>query len=290
MSLYLERVTPKGLLFATWSFLALIGVFAIGLFFVSGNARLSAEAQSESFAVTLGSDGVLPGFLSREDAQLPSAACQSEDSDIVFDEPLQVPLTAAFSGSVDGFIDVRLSPAEDAPFAVLFCGDESERVDQPIVIRYPPQPAGPATILVEGIVSIGEEPASRGGTMPLLRSGKVVATSQSYPVPSGRAVEESPLLMGDRLSFRGDDAADLTKTWLVARHQPETAAFDIVVQTDAASALVNRMGQERAIEISRTPSVWARLEAQKEWALILLWIALLANLLAALQHYMETRR
>lgn len=286
----LERISPKGLFYATAAILIVCLAIVLSLLSTPDEANLTVAAKTEVMSIELSQDTPLPGYLSGPGWRPQTDLCSEDESEFAFAEPIGNRVVATIATASNGAIEVRFEPKGEEQYGVLFCAEDELAIASPLTMRSSGAGSEMVTIVAQGNMTLGAVPGSRPGQNQILRSGSITATSSSYPLSSGQATQTSALRMGDRLSFEAGEDAAPSKSWLVARHLRDQNVFDVVVQTDAQAALVNRIGQSSAFKVSRTPSVWSRLEAQSEWALVLLIIAILLNLLAALQHYMETRK
>lgn len=147
---------------------------------------------------------------------------------------------------------------------------------------------GSSTLVLEGVATFGQPP---GPHRSMLRSGEVTASSTSVPLRSSRATTTADLMLGDQLRFyRSEGDQTGSNTSVIVRYDPEERAFRAVAQSGAGVAEVTRLGLGRSFPITVAPNLWSRLQAQAEWAVLIIGFALVLNVLSAARLYAESAR
>lgn len=298
LSNILKKVTPFGLFVTTVLFLALIFVFMVGLLIAPKNAVLSASAKSQVFSFRLAPEDEIPAFLSDRGNLEYVENCDDPEAKFSISDPIKTPVTVTVSAAPQGGVVAEISPDKQAQFGVVYCDGALIPIDQGIVQQFSEFERDQGVVVVNrGKITIGSVP--RQAYSPVLLEGTVTAASPSYPFPSGRATEQAKVSLGESLKFVYHKSEEEAPMQLIARYVPESHFFDIAAsaigdrgmsQELADSAQINRLGNDEPFTVSRVPSIWSRLEAQSEWALLLVLIGVALKFLSALQHYMDTRK
>lgn len=157
------------------------------------------------------------------------------------------------------------------------------------------------TLPVDGEFRIGGDVVDQLSTdparpTPLLLSGVLAVEARSWPAPTGRARSETPLQLGDIVTFL-DDRSDGTRvpapaTGLVRPGETplDDKALMVVAHADAQRAQVERRSVSDSIPIAYAPTLWTRMQAMGEWTVLLVIAGVGLELLRAFEHYRTTQR
>ncbi len=295
---WLGKLSPFGFLLATTALLSGVFLLTLGLLSAPEDAVLSATAKSQILEVELDPGDEIPAFLS-EQGELPFLeGCDAQERTFSITDPIETPIRITLSALPGGLVTALISPLEKQRFGVVYCGQQLIEIDREIAQEFPNFERDQSVVVINGgRIRLGSVPGK--SFTPILLSGTVTASSPSFPFTSGRANEEVNVSLGDSIRFVNKQAGVDAPMQLVAFYNSSENLFDIAATSTSESgtpteladtAWINRLGIKEPFEISRVPSAWARLEAQSEWALILVLVAIALNFLAAIRHYMDTRR
>lgn len=173
------------------------------------------------------------------------------------------------------------------------CGEVQTELNRSVILRVPVDKSRRLTFTVEGYVTIGSLPKGKGGKLgpPLLLSGEVIASARSFPFETGRVEVRSRLAPGDELQLfdapKGDSPAF---SEVIARYRPDTSAYQVTLHSNAARAEIFRLGNDFSYPIASAPSLWARIEAQAEWAVLIAMLAVILNAASAIRHHILLKK
>jgi hypothetical protein len=290
-----DRVTPGALLVSTLAVFLMLAIAILVFSLIPNAGKITADVKTQSWSIELAEGDPFPNFLHGlvETPEFVPQTCQLERSEITFADAATSKVTLRFGIEPKNKIAVRIEPnSNQLAYAFIDCGEETNELLGVVRLVYPLSEDGRRVILGRGKISLGSLPvADPTGDPKLLLSGKISASSRSFPFRTGRVEETSELLLGDTVRFYDTlDRAEETNSDLVAVFSPEQRVFNVVLHSRAITAEVNQLGSVESYPISNTPSIWARIQAQPIWAILVAIFALLLNIVAAIRHYIELKQ
>lgn len=262
---------------------------ATAIFLPAREARFSADVLTESLSVDIPAGGRLPEQLMRGGAAGEATCGPGLVSVYQPTAGLRVEMT--FVGK-KAYVLVRSLDKLKRPFAItLPCDGEGTEISTSFRPRSFDASGFDRSFTVEGLLTLGQVPAD--GQPALLKAGEVTSSTSSFPLKSARVTETSKIMLGDRVRFfdrpqgRGEREAT---TAAVIRFDAKEAAFHVVAHTTAERVEVSRLGADTSFPISVAPTLWSRLRAQSEWALIAVLLAITINILGVLRYYLDSKR
>ena len=280
----------KGMFWAAVS-LCVIALVASCAILIPRKAMFSAEVLTEQFEVEIPRLGLMPFqdgvLLDLYEAPAGSRVCTGPVLHFDGDPSLGVnqsdgPLNLVVNAVSAELFAVKVSAAAGRTIgATVTCADASEHA-APREVRFsvPRSSFAGSTFQFQGAVTLGG--GALVGTrndLRILREGTIRVTARSFPLGSGVASDSVTLLPADTVRFFSSARGGLAEGTLIARYEPQEVAFRIVAHTPARQAEVYRVGSGRSDTMSVAPTLWARVQAQREWAILLVILAILIKFL-----------
>lgn len=156
------------------------------------------------------------------------------------------------------------------------------------VVRFPVDASPSPTLRFSGELEIGREVKAGGRSALLLQEGVLTVEAESRPFRSGKVSSETKLNLGDSVRFFAGAGDRPAISHGIVRAQD--GVLRIVAHATAEEATVLRPGQETSLPVSIAPTFLARVQAQAEWAILLIIGTLVLNMLSALASLTEANR
>ena len=167
------------------------------------------------------------------------------------------------------------------------CGDVERPADRHLVIDFTADQARRLTLPIRGKLTVGQDVRFDMSGQPILLDGIVLAEASSAPFRTGRFSSETRLFAGDRVIFtRGDGKTPVSSSGFL---RMKDGAIGVVAHANAAEAQVIHVGQTESRPESVAPSFLAKVQAQSQWAVLLIVLAILLHMLSALRDYLFER-
>jgi hypothetical protein len=286
----------------------IVGIAVLALY--PHTASFTVDAHTEILSVKIRKDDAAPslGLPSTiiENGELTTLDCsglnfnflpkRSEDFDARINlTPRSTPTNGVPSDAAS--ITMVIADAR-APFAELDCPDgRSQLLRSPLTLVFRNQePRDGLTLHLRGVLTLGGSlhdvsAAKPSGRQLTLLDGVLSSEASSWPVPSSRSVVETPLHLGDMVSFgstnpgSGQTAEILVRTLDGPTTGPQ---LHVVAHAEAAQALVSISGV-RATDtvLAFAPNLWARVQAMDVWAALALIATLFIGQIERLFEHMD---
>ncbi len=255
-------------------------ILSLLLMTITPAARLSANVETEVWSIDLNKGNVLSKDLLQLNITNPTKfnCGPSVPISVQFAEILPVELRFTFTiDEQNRPIIIIYSTDANKSYGTLNCAEKNIEISGVNSFYFPGQ-TFEMRIVQEGMVTLGQLPPSGVAEKKVLINGIITASSSSFPFKSGRVVENTNLYPGDQVYFSSanSNGADIRATTF-ARFNPDKKLYQVVVHSNAHVANVRQVGGDWSYPISRVPSFWSRLEAQGEWAFILIIFTLIMN-------------
>jgi hypothetical protein len=284
---------PSKAMFWTTVAVYLLAIVAALLILIPRHAWFSAEVLTEQLEVVVPKRGFLPPW---DGVELNSFAgpdgeeCRQPRLWFDADEELRVNESdgdirfGLYAQTEDQFL-VRVIGPRDKPLAANVTCESGARHAAPgeAAFQVSKEAFAGTTFRLQGAVTLGGESASGSGArFRMVRAGTLRMTARSVPLGTGRVTESETLMAADTVRFFDSSAGGgLPSATLLIRYDGEARAFSVVSHVVARQAEVFRPGAGRSEVLSVAPGLWARIQAQREWVIILVIAGLLLKLLDA---------
>lgn len=252
------------------------------LWLMPQQARFTIDASSEIAMVVVPSGQPLPKWgslklLPAEEFGKLVSACS--DARVTLHESLPKPVRIIFF-QVESALLATFEIRDPKGLGTLKCSDgRIFSAPSYMTTRWEDDIQTPVSLTFAGSLQLGAEVPEGVSNARLLRSGILTSQAISWPFRSGKIVTSAPLLMGDKVTIAANDKG--TEAMSFGTIRLENGALHIVSQAVGRQALVVRFGQERSEPFVIAPTIIERVQAQAEWALLLLVATLLLNLFGA---------
>lgn len=282
----LSVFSPTKSLIATITINGLLLILALIVMLITPSARLSANVNTEFWSIDLKAGDIL----SKDLILLPlenqeKTRCDAPGTLFAqFEELVPIDMRLVFSSNEKGST-LKIIPKGNKSYAEVVCGDEA------VMLRgqnnfFLTSNGDTKRIIQEGKVILGNTPTTGKKEKKILTDGTITASSSSFPFKSGRISQSTKLYAGDKISFSSlKKRQDVIKSTTYSEYDEIMKSYQVIVHTNAHYASVKQIGSDISFPISRAPSFWARLEAQGEWAIFLLVIALISNSFMSINQY-----
>jgi hypothetical protein len=122
----------------------------------------------------------------------------------------------------------------------------------------------------------------------LLLDGSLFAEATSEPFPDSRVSSETRLFPGDEVVLTGNAIGDRAISLGVLRM--DKGAIAITAHATASEAEITHLGQGTSPPQMIAPTFLARLQAQSQWGLLLLYFGIFLHMLSILRDYRSEKR
>lgn len=305
MALYQKLIRlgapSRGMFWATLLvYLVLLVVLLVIL--VPRKATFSAEVLSEQFEVEVPPLALLPfrNGVTLESFDAPAGASCAHPS-LRFDGDAAPGVNQ--SGSALTFVvtavgaesfAVKVTSAQGADSGMHVSCDGGSDYPAPREVQFTVTQSGflGKTYRFDGAITLGGGSLVReDDTLPILKEGAVRVVARAFPFGSGTASESNALTAADTVRFfDSSNARQPAEGSLIARYEPGERAFRIVAHVVARQAEVYRIGSQRSELMVMAPTIWTRIQAQREWAILLVILAVLARLLETCRKQYEVEQ
>lgn len=257
------------------------------------DARISVEAETGivSFDIAPGQPWMTWGDLSPVRAILPDTECI--DSTVALDRVLRGPLRVELRSSEQNGIVASLQRPDaggiSGGLGTVSCPDGKDYpIENSLILIWNEDAARRLNLPMVGAMTVGDDVRTGMSDQLVLTGGRVLVEASSAPFRSGQVSRETPLFAGDRLSLAGETDDKAVPAHALVR-LGEDGRLAVTAHANAARALVVHNGQDEASAASLAPTFLEKLQAQSQWALLLLIGAILINVLKLVLEYVLDR-
>lgn len=252
------------------------------------DARISVQAQTDiaSFLVNDGQNWLSWGTI--EGVAATTAMDECAQASVEFRSDVIGPMNITLQTAPDGSLTAVLQNKKHA-LGNVTCAD-GRILDSTgyLVIVWPKDNAQRLVLPIAGSMTLGEDVSIGMSEQLILHEGRVTVEASSAPFRSGRVNRETPLFAGDRLFLAGEGDDVSVSSHALVQMDP-SGRMNITAHANAAQALVVHFGQDKASAASLAPTFLEKIQAQSQWALLLLIGAILINVLKMVLEYVLER-
>jgi hypothetical protein len=275
-----------------WSVIAidLFLIVAVGLMMrTGGDARFSIEARSEIVELRVGAKEEMAGWdelaVATIDEDTGPVTCRAP----VFKMPPRMagPFRMIAQSDAEGGLTIEFLDAKPGALGEIRCEGARHPAGAHLILGLTADQARRLTLPVHGQLTVGRDVSFDLNEQPILLDGKVYAEASSAPFRTGRFSSETRLFAGDRVILTRADGETQVSSWGFLR--TIDGAIGVVAHASAAEAQVIHVGQTKTGSESVAPSFLAKVQAQSQWAVILIMVAILLHMFSALRDYLFER-
>ncbi|RYD98935.1 MAG: hypothetical protein EOP50_04610 [Sphingobacteriales bacterium] len=204
----------------------------------------------------------------------PNAKCKT--GSLLFGDLLTSDLTIILTASAEGAM-LDVAAGDGARLGALVCDSGEQVISQTAVALIKGPALGYVTLPFEGYLTLGSIPVEGSVRSDVLQQGELVVEARSFPFRSGVARSAVPLQLGEMVRIYDGSGADHSISHGVIRFRDGVAL--VQARARGQRAEVSSIGQQTGEAIAVAPTLFDKVRAQPQWAVIILITTMLLQML-----------